>query len=303
MSDPSRAGATAGSVRVLPDALSNQIAAGEVVERPASVVKELVENALDAGATRIVVEISETARDLSVTDDGVGMSSEDAQTSIKRFATSKIRALADLHSIGTFGFRGEALPSIASVSRFTLETRQADATVGTRIEVEGGIVRRVSEVGCPAGTRITVRDLFYNTPARLKFLKTSATEVRHAVNAVAKTALASPSVGFKVIEDGAIELLIAPEASLLERIGAVLGVEAARRSYAFEGKSNGVTARGFVGAPDLARSNARDLLIYVSGRTVKERTAQAAVQEAYRSLLPHGRVPIAVVLLDVPPDL
>ncbi len=303
MSDASREPIRRGAVRVLPDALSNQIAAGEVVERPASVLKELVENAIDAGATRVIVELSGDARDLAVTDDGIGMSRVDAETAIRRFATSKIAELGDLQRIETYGFRGEALPSIASVSRFTLETRPADSVTGTRVEVEGGTLKKVTEVGCPVGTRVTVKDLFYNTPARLKFLKTSATEVRHAVTAVSRIALSSPGVGFKVVESGAVELNIAPEASLQERIGAVLGVEAARRCYAFEGRSNGVVARGFVGAPDLARSNARDLLIYVNGRTVKDRTAQASVQEAFRSLLPHGRVPLAVVLLEVPPDL
>ena len=289
-------------MRVLPDALANQIAAGEVVERPASVVKELVENSLDAGAERVTVEIGEGARDLAITDDGCGMSRDDAETALRRFATSKISALEDLHRIGTFGFRGEALPSIASVSRFVLETRLAAETTGTRIEVEGGKVVSLREVACPKGTRITVGDLFFNTPARLKFLKTAPYEVRQAVQAVAKIAIATGGVGFKVVERGKVALQTAPEASLVERVGAVLGAETARGMFAFEGSSNGLVARGLAGAPALARSNARDLLVYVNGRAVRERTAQAACIEAYRSLLPHGRFPAAVILLDVPAD-
>ncbi len=290
-------------VRVLPDSLSNQIAAGEVVERAASVVKELVENSLDAKAANVVVEISETARDLRVTDDGHGMAREDALEALKRFATSKIAKLDDLHAIGTFGFRGEALPSIASVSRFTLETRLAEEDAGTRIEVAGGEVIDVKIAACPTGTRIEVEDLFYNTPARLKFLKSAPTEVRRAIEAVSRIALATQGVGFKVVAKGKIAFQVAPYATAIERIGAVIGHEEARACFGFGGSSNGVVATGFAGAPQLARSNARDLLVYVNGRAVKDRTATAACIEAYRSLLPHGRFPLAVILLEVPPDL
>ncbi len=291
------------AIRVLPDALSNQIAAGEVVERPASVVKELVENALDAGATRIVVEIGEGARDLTVTDDGCGIPAAEAPLALQRFATSKIGQLADLHRIETYGFRGEALPSIASVSRFSLETRPAAQAAGVRIEVEGGAARAESEVGCPAGTRIEVHDLFFNTPARLKFLKSAPTEVRAAVQAVARLALPAEGVAFQVVERGRVAFQTAAGAALRERIGAVLGAETAQAMFAFQGASNGVRARGFAGAPSHARSNARDLLVYVNGRTVKDRTALSAAIEAYRSLLPGGRFPATVVLLEVPSDL
>ena len=290
-------------MRVLPDALSNQIAAGEVVERPASVVKELVENALDAGATRVVVEIGEGARDVTVTDDGCGMSREDAELAVRRFATSKIASLEDLHQIGTFGFRGEALPSIASVSRFVLETRLSSEPTGTRVEIEGGKLLSVKEMACPQGTRIAVTDLFFNTPARLKFLKTSPHEIRQAIQAVARIALATTGSGFKVMDRGKLAFQAAPEATLVERVGAVLGVEAARGMFGFEGSSNGLVARGLAGAPELARSNARDLLVYVNGRAVKDRTAQAACIESYRSLLPHGRYPLAVILLEVPLEM
>lgn len=290
-------------VRVLPDALSNQIAAGEVVERPASVVKELVENALDAGATRVVVEIGEGARDLTVTDDGCGMSREDAETAVRRFATSKIASLDDLHQIGTFGFRGEALPSIASVSRFVMETCLQGEATGTRLEIEGGRLVSVKEFACPKGTRIQVGDLFFNTPARLKFLKTAPYEIRMAIQGVARIALATTGTGFKVLDRGKVALQMSPDATLVERVGAVLGVEAARGMFGFEGSSNGLRATGLAGAPELARSNARDLLVYVNGRSVKERTATAACIEAYRSLLPHGRYPLAVILLDVPLEM
>jgi DNA mismatch repair protein MutL len=303
MPEPSASAAARRSVRVLPEALSNQIAAGEVVERPASVVKELVENALDAGATRVSVEISESARDLCVVDDGSGMAREDAVLALSRFATSKIVSLDDLHRIGTYGFRGEALPSIASVSRLTLETRTADGE-GTRIEVAGGETLSVKPAGAPPGTKVLVEELFYNTPARLKFLKTSPTEVRAAIQACAHIAIPADGVGFKVTVAGTkVPLQVAPFATRLERIAAVLGPEVAKESFPFEGSSGGIRVTGYAGSPAIARSNARDLWIYVNGRTVKDRTVQAAAIEAYRSLLPSGRYPVAVILIEAPASL
>ena len=190
-------------IKILPENLSNKIAAGEVVERPASVVKELVENALDAGSTRIVIAVEKGGRSLiQIADNGTGMAADDALLAIERYATSKIYDDGDLFSIGTLGFRGEALPSIASVSRFTLETRQRDQDVGVRVEMSGGTLKKVTEIGAPVGTLVAVRDIFFNTPARRKFLKSVATEMSHISDTVANMAIGWPQVAFALRHDG-----------------------------------------------------------------------------------------------------
>ncbi|MEL6177864.1 MAG: DNA mismatch repair endonuclease MutL, partial [Myxococcota bacterium] len=213
-----------GRVNVLPMELANQIAAGEVVERPAAAVKELVENSIDAKATQIFVEIQDGGRQLiRVTDNGCGMNRGDAERCLERHATSKIATVEDLFSITTLGFRGEALPSIASVSRFTLMTQEHDALVGTRIEVEGGRLQSVRDAGLPAGTVIEVRDLFFNTPARLKFLKTTPTEVRHISETLLRIALANPSIHIRLVHNGRKTLDLPSNTSLGDRVHAIFG--------------------------------------------------------------------------------
>lgn len=290
----------------LSEAVANQIAAGEVVERPASVVKELLENAIDAGARRIQVEIQAGGIDLiRITDDGCGMDRDDAVLALERHATSKIRAAEDLHSVTTLGFRGEALPSIASVSRFALTTRPAAAPEGTRVTVEGGRPPEVMTVGAAPGTVIEVRDLFFNVPARRKFLKTTATEVSHIGDAVTRLALACPEVAFKLTSEGRT-VLDAPPASPADprgRLGRILGHEVAAQLFPVleDGAVHRVTVGGFVSSPALTERTARNLLVFVNGRFVRDRTIQHAIQDAYRTLLERGRQPVVVLAIGIDP--
>lgn len=290
-----------GRVRKLNDELANQIAAGEVVERPASVVKELVENALDAGATRIVVDVEQGGTLLvRVCDDGEGMSKEDAVLALERHATSKIAALEDLFRLLTFGFRGEALPSIASVSRLVLRTRPRDAQEGTEIEVEGGKPPVVRPCGGATGTTIEVRDLFFNVPARRKFLKATATESAHIGDVILGTALARPDVTFVLSRDGRVvrELLRVGDRS-----------ERARGALSGETLSSIKTERGplkieaMLGPPERARAGATGLALLVNGRHVRDRQLARAVAHAYGSVLDGGRYPAGVVWIEIPPEL
>lgn len=290
------------SVQILPEVVANQIAAGEVVERPASVVKELVENSLDASASRVRVDIENDARDLIVTDDGIGMERGDAERALMRFATSKIRESDDLHDVASYGFRGEALPSIASISRLRLITRPHDRDVACQIDCVGGEVEGVREVAAPPGTRIEVRDLFFNTPARAKFLKTAGTEIRRVVQAVSRLSLAAEHVGFEVQEGGRVAVQIAADATLAERLGALHGAKMARQMYGFTHEHLGVMVTGLLGAPTLARSRGDRLYIFVNDRYVLDRTIASALREAYRSLIPKGKSPAAVVCVRVEPS-
>jgi DNA mismatch repair protein MutL len=286
-------------IRVLSSALADQIAAGEVVERPASVVKELVENALDAGATRIDVDIEDGGQRLiRVTDDGTGMSHEDATLSVQRHATSKIASLDDLFSIRTLGFRGEALPSIASVSHFTLTTRPRDASEGTRIRIDGGTPAPTEPCGAAPGTSVEVRDLFYNVPARLKFLKAKATEGAHVAAVCLRAVLAHPHVTLRLTRDGrtALELLRAD--SLDVRARAVFPDEPLTLH---EGTFEGVSVQAWLGAPERARSGASHLHLVINGRPVRDTALARAVAYAYGSVLAPGRFPAGVVLLELDP--
>lgn len=223
------------SIRILPADISNKIAAGEVVERPASVVKELVENAIDAGSTNITVDIRAGGkRRISVSDNGTGMNREDALIAIERHATSKISSVEDLETIQTFGFRGEALPSIASVSQFELQTRTLDAVEGTKVTVEGGVVRPVQASGCSPGTHITANNLFYNVPARLKFLKTDVTELNHITNQVTWAALANPQTQFSLSHNSRSLIDVRACESYIERIRLLYGKEFAENVIEFE---------------------------------------------------------------------
>lgn len=291
-----------GKIHRLPDDLANQIAAGEVVERPASAVRELVENALDAGATRIEVELEEGGSDIiRVVDDGSGMEPKDAELCVQRHATSKIRKREDLFRIASFGFRGEALPSIASVSRFELVTKVRDTLGGTRLLIEGGKLKLVEPWGAAPGTTVTVRDLFYNTPARRKFLKTRGTEMRNCLDAVQRLALVRPDVSFTMTHNGRRVLDLPATDDLWSRIKAIVGHEDAAHLYpAPPQQQDGVQAWGFIGAPALTKRTADGLWLYVNERYVRDKTLISAVRTAYSNLIDRGRHPVVFLFVNVP---
>jgi len=308
--DPQRPSAGGGEsrerpdrpIRRLPSALIDQIAAGEVVERPASVVKELVENALDAGASRVRVELRGGGRDwIAVTDDGSGMTPDDARLALERHATSKLACPEDLERIGTFGFRGEALPAIAAVSNLRLVTRTAGASAGFEVRVEGGARRTEREIGAPVGTRIEVAELFAHVPARRKFLKTVATEWGHAADWIARAALALPEVHFDVVRDDRPAWAWPAARDPLDRVAAVLGEREADALVAVDFAEGRVRAWGWVSRPDRHRSNLSGVYLFVNGRPVRDRLVQHALVDCYRDVLPRGRFPSAVLFLDVPP--
>ena len=291
-----------GLIRVLDDELVNQIAAGEVVERPASVVKELIENSLDAEAQDVRVAIAEGgARLIRVIDDGVGMSRDDAERAFLRHATSKIRAAGDLAAVGSLGFRGEALPSIASVAAVRMRTRRRGDSVGTELTGEGGAgIERVDEVACPEGTRVEVMELFGRVPARLKFLKSPATESGHVTRLIERTALGRPDVRFSLERDGRRVLLLPPTASARERAIAVLPPSVGERLVDVERAESGTRVVGFASPTDVMRGSADGIHLFVNGRPVRDRLLLFAVREAYRDALPPGRHPVAVVFLYLP---
>ncbi|HEY3445393.1 MAG TPA: DNA mismatch repair endonuclease MutL [Myxococcales bacterium] len=291
-----------GKIRVLSDQLINQIAAGEVVERPASVVKELCENSLDAEAKAIKVELLEGGlRKILVADDGIGMAGEDARSCLERHATSKLTDAEGLKKIATMGFRGEAVPAIASVSRFTLTTRERKADAATQVVVEGGKVDRVEEIGAPAGTSVLVEDLFFNTPARRKFLKRAETEAGHASEAVIRLALARHDVGFTLVSGGK-QSFSAPAAPKdpKERIAAALGSEVFPHLVDVDHRLNAMRVTGYVASPDYTLSTARGIYTFVNGRYVRDRGLIAAIQRAFSDAMMPGRQPAAVLYLEMP---
>ncbi len=286
------------SIKILPPDISNKIAAGEVVERPASVVKELVENAIDAGSTTINVEIRAGGKRLiSVSDNGGGMSREDALIAIERHATSKISSVEDLESIQTFGFRGEALPSIASVSQFELLTRTPDAVEGTKIAVEGGVVRPVQASGCSPGTHINANNLFYNVPARLKFLKTDATELNHITNQVMWAALANPSIQFSLSHNNRSLIDVRACESYIERIRLLYGKEFADNLIEFDADLPNLHLHCFVGKPDFTKANRNYQLFFLNRRPIRSKVLGAALNEAMRSMVPKDRHVVAFLFL------
>ncbi len=289
-------------IRILSDRVANQIAAGEVIERPAAVVKELVENALDAGATRIEVEFRHGGRSLMrVEDNGHGMNRDNALLSLERHATSKISEAVDLDVLGSFGFRGEAVPSIASVSKFTLQTRVDGEELGTEILVNGGKIIHVRECGRPVGTRIEVAHLFNSVPARRKFLKRDQTEAAHIVAGVRLYALASPRVAFSLIEDGRI-LFKSPECpELADRVGEIFGRQLASQLVPIKGSEGGMSLHGLIGRPGVGRSTRHEMIVFVNGRPVDNRTLNYALIESYHESLPKGRYPPAFVFFTLPP--
>lgn len=291
----------APKVRLLDSHTVNQIAAGEVVERPASVVKELVENALDAGATRIEVELCDSGRTLiSVSDNGSGMSLEDAKTALQRHATSKISSADDLLGVVSLGFRGEALPSIASVSRLTLSTAEVD---GLRqvLHVEGGACREPVAQAGPKGTEIRIEDLFYNTPARLKFLKSDTTELAACLEGLMRYAVGYPSVALSVTHNGQSALKTSGSGDPLEAVADVWGREVARSLAEVDTTVAGLRVRGFVSAPHMTRPTRAYQYVFVNGRPVRSRTLTAALDQAYRDLTPDKRYPAIILFMEVDP--
>src|SRR5450432_1866134 len=318
-----------GRIHVLSEQVANKIAAGEVVERPASVVKELLENALDAGATRIRVDVEAGGKRLiQITDNGCGMVRDDALLCFERHATSKIRTDLDLNTIATLGFRGEALPSIAYVARVHLETRattgETQNSAGTLVEINGGNILRVEEAGLPQGTSIAVRDLFFNTPARRKFLKAESTELSHIATLVTHYALAHPEKHFELHSATNALLMAPPVAGYRERVYQVFGKDTLdsllsiaavlpfdrmglphpppwRREADAEPPEPGeLRLRGFASKPELQKLNRNSIYIFANGRLIRDRLIQHAITEAYRNILPNGVFPVVLLFLEMP---
>ncbi len=316
-----------GRIRILSDLVANQIAAGEVVERPASVVKELLENSIDAGATRIRIEVEAGGRKLiRIADNGHGMVKDDALLAFERHATSKLRTSDDLLSIATLGFRGEALPSIASVSRLTLETRAPEETAGTLVEIAGGNILRVEEAGLPAGTTITIRDLFFNTPARRKFLRSEQTELSHIAALVTHYALAHPTKHFE-LHNTTQALLIAPAVNnSADRLFQIFGRETSglmlsttaemdfaraglpepppwKREEDYTPPDPGyLRITGFVSKPELQKLNRNSVYVFVNHRLVRDKLVRHALNEAYRNIIPPTSFPVVLLFLEMPPQ-
>ncbi len=291
------------SIRILPPDVVSQIAAGEVIERPASVVKELVENALDAGARQIRVRILQAGRRLiEVADDGCGIEAEELPLAVQRHATSKIGSAEDLYQLHTLGFRGEALASIAAVSHLTILSRPAHAPSGMRLRAEGGKILGVEPSGAPPGTLVRVEHLFYNLPARLKFLKTDLTERRAIDLLISRYALAYPQVRFTFQEEEQVLLQTAGDGDRRAILAALYGVEVARPLIEIEAEEDGWRLSGFVSPPGLTRSNRREITFFVNGRWIQDTSLGAALLQAYHTLLMVGRYPLAVLFLDLPPQ-
>src|ERR1700746_2154653 len=317
-----------GKIHVLSETVSNKIAAGEVVERPASVVKEMLENSLDALATRIKITVEAGGKKLiQITDNGCGMVRDDAMLAFERHATSKIKNAEDLLSVATLGFRGEALPSIASVSRLRLETRAAEKASGTVIEINGGKIARVEEAGLPAGTSITVRDLFFNTPARKKFLKSESTELSHIASLVTHYALAHPDKHFELHSATNAMLVAPPVAGYSERVYQVFGKDVLdqliavaaelplahlglpqpppwRREEEDEERASAdpgsFRLHGFVSKPEIQKLNRNSIYTFVNGRLIRDRLIQHSLTEAYRNILPPTVFPVVLLFLEMP---
>jgi DNA mismatch repair protein MutL len=291
-------------IRILDEQLTNMIAAGEVVERPASVVKELVENSLDAGAKRIRVETRAGGKSLiRVIDDGEGMNRDDLLLALERHATSKIRNSDDLFAIRSMGFRGEAVPAVASVSKTRIASKERGALSGHEVISEGGEVVKIQEAGLPVGTTIEVRSLFFNTPGRRKFLKTASTELSHVADAVTRLALANHQVHFELTDSDHAILRAPATPDPVERVASLLGKQTARSLIAVEGAPEGLTISGYVGSPELTRSNSGQIFFFVNGRYVRDRLVYAALRRAYEGHILKGRHPVVVLFLSIDPEL
>ncbi|MCY3713777.1 MAG: DNA mismatch repair endonuclease MutL [Gemmatimonadetes bacterium] len=293
----------ADQIKVLPEKLANMIAAGEVIERPASVVKELVENAIDAGGERLSVEINSGGKQLiRVMDDGGGMTQEDAVLAFERHATSKIAGEDDLYRIGTFGFRGEALASIASVARVDLTTNTKGEAAGTRVRIDGGSAPKVSDAGRAAGTTVAVSQLFYNVPARRKFLRTTGTETRHVVSVVSSIAMAYPGIAFTLTVDGRDTLSLPAVSNTYTRAQAVMGNTLMNQMIPVTFDDDLVKIHGFISRPDAARVSRTHQHLYINLRPVSSRALNRAVFEGYGSILPKERFPVSIVFLNIDLD-
>ena len=290
-------------IHVLDDSTINKIAAGEVVERPASVVKELVENAMDAGATAIEIEIMGGGVSfIRVTDNGRGMTREDAQTAILRHATSKISSVSDLQTVATLGFRGEALPTIASVSRFSLLTRRASDDLGTRVDILGGKTPEIEDAGCEIGTSVRVEELFFNTPARKKFLKTNTTEAGKISDYVIRLALSRPDIAFRFINNNRLTIMTAGDDSLRRAIESIYGGDTAGALIPldFHDEEAEIRITGYISKPSVIRSSRAWQTYIVNGRTIQNRAIAKAIDNVYRALVPKMGFPLAVLRIEVP---
>ena len=289
-------------IRILSSEVASQIAAGEVVERPASVVKELVENALDAGANSVSIKIEEAGRRLiEVADDGSGIPSDELALAVSRHATSKLASAKELFSISTLGFRGEALASIGSVSRMTITSRAAETEVGARIRVEGGSEGKVEQVGVPIGTVVQVENLFYNVPARLKFLKSDTTERRAIDTFVTRYALAYPNVRFKLTEGKKVTLQTSGDGDRRAILATLYGVDTAKQMLEVIAEDEGLKLSGFISPISVTRSNRREMTFFINGRWVQDIPLNAALTQAYHTMLMVGRYPLATLFLEVDP--
>ena len=291
-----------GKIQVLDDHTINQIAAGEVIERPASVVKELVENSLDANAKNIWIRIEDGGTSLvMIRDDGDGMDADDAELAFQKHSTSKIRSFDDLQTVNTSGFRGEALPSIASVSRLRITTCKKGSNIGTRITIEGNNNLDIEEHTAPQGTTIEVADLFFNTPARAKHLKRTATELQHIVKTVTIEAIRRPDVAFNLVH-GERKLIEAPASDLKTRIGILLGREASRELIEFSGVGENLKLEGFLTKPAVSRKSMAGLYLHVNGRPIQARNICYSIRGAYGSLLHEGHFPVGALFLEIPAE-
>ncbi|QGX01429.1 DNA mismatch repair endonuclease MutL [Streptococcus ruminicola] len=288
----------------LPEVLANQIAAGEVIERPASVVKELVENSIDAGSSQITIEIEESGlKKIQVTDNGEGISQEDVALSLHRHATSKIKSQADLFRIRTLGFRGEAIPSIASISYFTVKTATADEHYGTLLVAKGGEIERQEPISTPVGTKITVENLFYNTPARLKYMKSLQSELAHIVDVVNRLSLAHPEIAFTLINDGRQMTTTSGTGDLRQAIAGIYGLNTAKKMIEISNADLDFEVSGYISLPELTRANRNYITILINGRYIKNFLLNRAILDGYGSKLMVGRFPIAVIDIQIDPYL
>jgi DNA mismatch repair protein MutL len=291
-----------GRIVILPDDLTNKIAAGEVIERPASIVKELLENALDAGATDITVELMRGGcGSIRVTDNGEGIEPEDAALAFYRYATSKIYYFDDIYKVYSFGFRGEALPSIASVSRVELITRKRNSLSGTRVIAESGEIREIAETGCPEGTSVSVTRIFEPVPVRRKFLKSELTEQGHCMDVISRLALSNPGVRLTVIANGREILNVPATKDAGERLALVLGADFLDQMLFFSGEGEGMKIHGFTSSPSLTRANARHIYCFVNKRFIRDHQINHAVMTAYRHLIEGKRYPACVLFVDISP--
>ena len=293
-----------GSIVLLDDLTINQIAAGEVIERPANVVKELVENSLDAGATQVSVEIENGGITyMRITDNGKGIAPDDIEIAFERHATSKIRKAEDLIKVSTMGFRGEALASVAAISKIEMVTRTKDQEMGTKVILEGGQILSKEECGAPYGTTIIIRELFYNTPVRYKFLKKDFTEGGYIENAVERIALINPNISFKLLNNKKEVLQTSGNGNMIDVVYNVFGKDIAQNLVSVDFNYENITIKGVVGKPEIARSNRSNQMFYVNGRFIKDKTLTAAADEAYKTMIPHGKFGFCILDIHMPPEM